>query len=68
MDKRYFAIGDVVSFDYGKYTREGKVVKLTDTAVTITYLKLDPSDGCEVKQIKSFCFSKIRGLETLEMA
>ena len=68
MDKRYFKVGDVVSFDYGKYTRQGKVVKLTDRNVTITYLKKDPSDGAEVKKIKSFSFHKIYGLETLEMA
>jgi hypothetical protein len=67
-DKRYFVVGDVVRFDYNGYKREGQVVKLTDTVVTITYLKMNPSDGAEVQQIKSFSFHKIYGLETLEMA
>ena len=67
-DKRYFAVGDVVRFQYNGYVRSGKVTKLTDRNVTITYLKMDPSDGAEVKKIKSFSFHKIYGLETLEMA
>jgi hypothetical protein len=66
--KRNFAVGDVISFDYGKYTREGKIVKVADSYLTITYLKLDPSDGAEVKRIKSFSSAKMSGLETLEMA
>lgn len=68
IDKRYFMVGDVVRFDYNGYKRNGKVVKLTDNCVTITYLVGSPSDGAEVKRIKSFSYSKISGLETLELA
>ncbi len=69
-DKRYFKVGDVVRFQYNGYVRSGKVVKLTDRNVTITYTKLGvkPTDDIELHKIKSFTYAFISGLETLEMA
>jgi len=67
-DKRYVAIGDKVAFGYNGYNRHGKVVKANDATMTITYLSKDPSDGCEVKKIKSFKWIGIYGLQTVTMA
>lgn len=69
-DKRYFKVGDVVSFVYGKYPRQGKVVKLTDKYLTLVYVpyNVHSTDGAEVSKIKSFSYHKIYGLKTLELA
>ena len=62
MDKRYFTIGDVVRFVYHGEVRTGKVETVAEKFVRLVFE--ENRETC----YKSFSYSKISRLETLEMA